>query len=87
VGCQGLSSAGRGLARCVVSETRCGVVNVVVWSMWLCGLQPEGPVVLCSQERSGRGVGCRRVSADMWYWACGQGVWEDGFCDLCEPTG
>jgi hypothetical protein len=32
VGCQGLSSAGRGLARCVVSEMRCGVVNVVVWS-------------------------------------------------------
>jgi hypothetical protein len=61
-----------------------------MWLLWCRGLQQEGPLVLCSQARSGHGVGCRRVSADMWYLGCGQGVlqpigvWGSG---LVEATG
>jgi hypothetical protein len=37
----------------------------VVWLVWCCGLKQEGPPVLCTQERSGRGGGCHRVSAGL----------------------
>jgi hypothetical protein len=68
-GCQGVSDE-----RAVGSHGAVYLAWGVMWLVWCCGLQEEGPLVLCSQAMSGRGVACRRVSADMWFWACGQGV-------------
>jgi hypothetical protein len=63
VGCQGLSNE-----RAVGSHGAVCLTWGVWWLVWCCGLQPEvqeeGSLVLSSQDRSGLGVGCRRVSAD-----------------------
>jgi hypothetical protein len=72
------------------NERAVGCVSYcLTWGVWLlvwcCGLQQEGPLVLYSEERSGRGGGCHRVSADMWCGACGRGVLQS--VGVGEATG